>query len=786
MCKAFFICRFLKIILLYSIVISCSSPVKNISEIYSVVPVPKQIQAGTGYFNLNSSTRLIAAPKLKFSGDYLRNRIDLLTGIKILTSSDHGENSNRIFLKLDDAVEHPEGYKLVISPKGILISGKNEAGIFYGIQTLLQMITSVQISEARINLQSVSINDYPDLKWRGMHLDVSRHFFPAKDIKKYIDILALHKINVFHWHLTDDQGWRIEIKKYPKLTLIGAWRENRNNEVWNLSDDQRKPLDSPEPYGGFYTRDEIRDIVAYAAKNHITIIPEIELPGHSAAALTAYPEYSCFGYQKKVPCGGYVGENWDFSDPYCAGNEKTFEFLQDILDEVLELFPSEYIHIGGDECSKRRWSQCTKCRERIKNEGLKDEFELQSYFIQRIEKYLNKKGRKIIGWEEILEGGINPSAVIMPWKAETALDVGLEAAKAGHKIVMASSEYLYFNKHWPNEKKIQSTSLDLRTVYSYNPVSSGQEKKYSKSITGLEACVWTEHINNLNDVEYQSLPRMAALAETGWSNAKERNFSDFERRLENLKNIYRKMELSYYVPSPIASSEKKVFTDSTPVRLTVPGKDLIIRYTTNGEDPAKGAKTYRSEFYIDKSTTLKAAAFDNSGQRSKIRTLFLEKQKYRRSEDPGELKHGIEYQLFTGKIRSAAPENALLIKSGITKEIGLTELSGQPISAIRFKGFIKIPETGIYTFYLASNDGSILKIGDTVVVNHDGFHRAFTTEKDGSKKWLFKSGEIALEKGYQPFSLNYFKWGKGDKDIRLFIEAPHLRKQNADSSMLFH
>jgi hexosaminidase len=758
----------------------------NGSDTYSVIPKPKDIVMNKGGFYLNSSTRLIFDTEMNFSGEYLSEKVEHLTGIKIKSASEITGNTNQIILKLDHSVKQEEGYQIEISSDSIIISGKNNAGIFYGIQTLLQMITSSHISDNQVILNSTFVHDYPDFKWRGMHLDVSRHFFSVKDIKKYLDILALHKINVFHWHLTDDQGWRIEIKKYPKLTSVGAWRKNRNDEIWNISDDQRILIDSLDFYGGFYTQNEVRDIVAYAAKNHITVVPEIELPGHSAAALVAYPEFSCFGYQKEVPSGGFVGENWDFSDPYCAGNEKTFEFLQDIFDEVLELFPSEYIHIGGDECSKKRWSQCAKCQNRIKNEGLKNEFELQSYFIHRIEKYLNKKGRSIVGWEEILEGGINSSAAIMPWKGESALTTSIEAAKAGHDIIMAPSKYLYFNTQWPNDKKIHDTPLDLKSIYSYNPISPDLEKDYSKSIIGLEACVWTEYLNIFKDVEYQTMPRIAALAETGWSNSEKRDFSDFNIRLHNLKWIYRKMNINYHIPSPLGSIEKKVFVDSIHIKLNKIDKNQILRYTTNGDDPSNKSDQYLSEFIIDKSTTIKTAYFDKLGQRSKIKTYFYDKQKYKKSEKPNNLKHGIKYKLFTGKIRSANLKNAQLIKRGITKKIGLIDPTNQQITAIRFNGFLKIPENGIYTFYLASSDGSILKIGNKVVVDHDGFHQSFQITKNEKNDRIFKSGEIALEKGFHPFKINYFKWGNKDKDIRLFIKGPSLKMQEVNSSMLFN
>ena len=411
-------------------------------------------------------------------------------------------------------------YKMEIMPGTVLIRGK-ELGIFYGIQTFMQ------ITFDNLNLQSCMITDYPRFQWRGMHLDVSRHFFGVDFIKKYIDLLAMYKMNVFHWHLTDDQGWRIEIKKYPKLTEIGAWR---NGSMIGHYNEQK--FDTIK-YGGFYTQEEIKEVVAYAKQKHITIVPEIEMPGHALAALAAYPQYSCNGGPFEV------GKAWGvYEDVFCAGNDSTFIFLQNILDEVAELFPGEYIHIGGDECPKTRWEKCSKCQQRIREQiptvvGMTAEHQLQSYFIQRIEKYLNAKGKKIIGWDEILEGGLAPNAAVMSWRGTEG---GIAAAKQKHFVVMTPGSHCYFD-HYQGNPRFEPLAIGgnttLEKVYSYEPIPSDLSEEESKYILGAQGNVWTEYMYHEKQVEYMVLPRMLALSEVLWSKKENKDVQYFIDKLDN-------------------------------------------------------------------------------------------------------------------------------------------------------------------------------------------------------------------------------------------------------------
>ena len=759
---------------------SCSNDTKVVNEQPNISPLPVKTEIASGVFKISSDTKICSNDDLKNIGLIFSERLTKLSSLNLKTSTDC-KTDKSILLKIDNTIAEDEGYKLDISSKGVVISGKNNAGVFYGVQTLLQMIPSDASTKKNIEIANLSIKDAPFFKWRGMHLDVSRHFLPKQVVKDYIDILAMHKLNVFHWHLTDDQGWRIEIKKHPKLTEIGAWRQDRTDEAWAIDDDQRLPYDQNKPlYGGFYTQEDIKEVVAYATARNITVVPEIEMPGHSRAALVAYPELSCFAKDTEVAVGAFVGENWDFSDPFCAGNEDTFKFFEDVIDEVLVLFPSEYIHIGGDECTKTRWSECDKCQARIKEEGLKDEVELQSYFMQRMEKYINNKGRKIIGWEEILEGGMNPTAAIMPWKFETALEVCVEAAKGGHEVIMSPSTYYYFNLQWPFGKVTEPQTTSLKTVYDYNPIPDDLDDKYKKSIVGVEAAAWTEYIQNKRDLEYQTMLRIAALSETAWTNPKEKNYNSFVKRLENLKSQYVKYGYSYYVPNPSGLTEKTVFNNKILVKINKQQPTTVLKYTTDGSEPNVNSKVYEKEFYVTETTTVKVAAFDNNGQKSDVITGLFDKQDYRKGDDVKNVKKGIVLKTFKGKFRSAKLIKGKKSTSKIINTVTITEKNNEVSAGHIFNGYINIKEEGVYTFNISSNDGCILYIDGKTVVNYDSFHNNVVVGID-----QYKSGQVALGKGYHNFSVKYFDWGTGEF-IKILIESDKMEKQELSSDMLFH
>jgi hexosaminidase len=510
---------------------------KNIS----IIPNPQKVTESPGWFELKPDTVIKVPRALAEIGKHLQDYLVLETGftLEIKDAEGNNDSKNEIFLSTD-GVRHDlgdEGYLLDAVTDGISIRAAKPAGIFYGLQTLRQLIQD-GVDSAKV-VPAVIIQDKPRFKWRGMMLDVGRHFYPVEFIKRFIDILALHKMNVFHWHLTEDQGWRIEIKKYPKLHEIGSQRTGSQT-----ADDQNR-IDST-PYGGFYRQEEIKEIVAYAASRFITVVPEIEMPGHSLAALASYPELGCTG-------GPYeVQTTWGIKkDVFCGGNEAVYTFLEDVLSEVLELFPSPVIHIGGDEVPKDRWRDCPKCQSMIKTKRLKDEDELQSYFITRIEKFLNAQGRQLIGWDEILEGGLAPNAMVMSWRG---IEGGIQAASAGHDVVMSPTSHCYFDYYQsknPNEPPgpyWEGAYLPLEDVYAYEPIPDGLSPEQARHILGAQGNIWTEFIASVDHLEYMTYPRGTALAEVVWSAPEKRDFSDFTRRLQKFLPQLQKLDVKYRDP----------------------------------------------------------------------------------------------------------------------------------------------------------------------------------------------------------------------------------------------
>ena len=501
---------------------------------YSIIPAPKQLTPADGFFTLDTAT-VIEFPKedkdVVLVVDFLKNLVMQSSGI-LLKEESSSVHSGKISFVLDAKMAGPEGhYKLNISPDKVEIISASALGLFYGVQTFRQLLPP-QIESRQIvnNIEwkapCVQIDDEPRFRYRGLHLDVARHFFPVSFIKKYIDLIALHKMNTFHWHLTEDQGWRIEIKKYPLLTRVGAQRDETL-----IGHGHYKPYRfDGKPYGGYYTQEEVKEVVKYARSRFVSVIPEIEMPGHSLAALAAYPELGCTGGPYKV------ATRWGiFKDVYCAGNEKVFEFMENVLSEVVELFPGKYIHIGGDECPKDQWKLCPKCQARIKAEGLKDEHELQSYFIKRIEKFLLTKGRNIIGWDEILEGGLAPKATVMSWRG---IKGGIEAAKQKHEVIMSPVSHCYLN-FYQSDPKGEMLAIGgfttLKKSYSFEPVPQELSTDEQKYIVGVQGNVWTEYIIIPEHVEYMAFPRACALAEVGWTAKEKKDWDSFQLRLDKHK-----------------------------------------------------------------------------------------------------------------------------------------------------------------------------------------------------------------------------------------------------------
>ena len=577
-----------------------ASVLMNAQQKPSIIPKPVDLKMGNGNFTIDGNTTIQydkSRKDLKATADFFASYIKNISGFSL-------KSNKAAVTKIEFVIEkdiQEEGYQLNVSPSAIVIKASSPKGIFYGIQSILQTLPAIR-TNAALEVPVMQVNDYPRFKWRGMHLDVSRHFFGPDIIKEYIDLMASYKINVFHWHLVDDQGWRIEIKKYPKLTEIGAWRVDNTNLNWRERP-QAKEGEKPT-YGGFYTQEQIKEIVKYAAERNITIVPEIEMPGHVASAIASYPQLSCT-QQPQLPMTG--GNYSNMSSNYCAGNDEVFSFLENVLAEVMPLFPSSYIHIGGDEVDKGPWNKCVRCQARMKSEGLKDEHELQSYFIKRIEKFVISKKRKIIGWDEILEGGLAPEAAVMSWRGEAG---GIEAAKIKHNVVMTPGSPCYFDHYQagPEGEPLAIGGFNtVKRVYDYEPIPKELNAEDAKYVLGAQANVWTEYITTPEHLEYMVLPRMAALAEVIWSPKENKNWDNFNERLQYHFKGYAQKGL-HYSPGNFTVNVKP-FSENGQLLVSLFTEALNgqIRYTTDGTEPTLQSEKYEKPIGIKSSLVLKAS-----------------------------------------------------------------------------------------------------------------------------------------------------------------------------------
>ena len=565
----------------------------------ALIPQPVSLRMQSGAFRLHSGIAIVVppgVPEARQAAAYLANALAAPTGwqLKVSESARSSARRNAIVLALtaqSTAPAHPEGYELTVTPRGVRIQSPTPTGLFYGVQTLLQLlppeIESQTRRDAAFALPCVHIVDYPRFAWRGLMLDVSRHFFTKEFVEQYIDRMARYKMNVFHWHLTDDNGWRIEIKGLPQLTQVGAWRVPRLAR-WGTREPPREGEAATE--GGFYTQDDIREVVAYARQRFVTVVPEIEMPGHSLAALAAYPELSCTGGPFQVNPGSNFYEKVD--NAFCPGNEKTFEFIDKVFSEVAPLFPSEYVHIGGDECFKGFWKTCTKCQRRMADEHLANVEELQSYLVRRAEKILESKGKKLIGWDEILEGGLAPNAAVMSWRG---MDGGIAAAKMNRQVVMTPTNFVYLDYYQGDPSLEPSTfgRLLLSTCYRFEPTPDGVDPKY---ILGGQGNLWTESVPNPRHAEYMTWPRAFALAEVLWSPKASRNWDDFATRVETQFQRLDAAQVNYArTIYDVALTPVRDAAGRAAVRMTTELSGCDIYYTFDGTNPDQFMPKYSGE-----------------------------------------------------------------------------------------------------------------------------------------------------------------------------------------------
>lgn len=710
------------------ILIACQTP--EPTNTISIIPQVKNIKNQVGNFELTKATSLyINDNSIRPIAELLQSKFKRVSGDDIIIMNQQPE-ANYISFELNtDLKLNSEAYQLDATSKRIQIKASDKKGLFYGLQTLLQLLppqieNSEYVHGIKWNIPYVTINDEPRFAWRGMHLDVCRHFLPVKNIKKHLDMMAMFKLNTFHWHLTEDQGWRIEIKKYPLLTEIGSKRIEGDGQQ----------------YSGYYTQEEIKEVVAYAAERFITVVPEIELPGHALAALAAYPEYSCTGGPFKVR------NVWGVEpDVYCAGREETFAFLNDIIDEVVELFPSPYFHIGGDECPKDRWKECKHCQKRIKTEGLNDEHELQSYFIKRIEKTLLAHNKKMIGWDEILEGGLAKSAAVMSWRGEKG---GIEAATQGHDVVMTPGNWCYLD-HYQGDSRVEPVAIggytSLEECYSYEPVPKEIPANKAHHILGTQGNVWSEYMYTPELFEYRIYPRIIALAEVNWTQKNKKNYTDFVQRLNSQFQRMDAHNINYHIPLPEGPVNYMVYENNIKINFNNT-RNLKMVYTTDGSKPDLQSNEYKNTLFFAEDKTIKIACLLPTGKVGPHRTIEIKKQVPIVASNVSTSKTGLQERYVRGNF--LAVEEIRDVTNWEVRHDSMKLVKGkkrnghEKPSASVFTGYIEIPEDGIYEF--ACNLDQFF-IAEQLLINNNKEVKRFSRN----------NATINLKKGKHPVKLIY-------------------------------
>ncbi|MBR8536212.1 family 20 glycosylhydrolase [Carboxylicivirga sediminis] len=755
------------ILILFTLILTalpgCRMASEDVIQPVNIIPQPNSITYEEGEFQINAQTRLVYKGLDKIitrSIIRFKNQLAVSSGIE-LELSDQTPTDNYILFQLSKQLnDNTEGYEIKIEPNYIHINASSDKGLFYAIQTVKQLLppsieSKLITDNVNWTIPCLHIIDYPQFAYRGLNIDVARHYFPVEFIKKQLDILASYKINTFHWHLTDDQGWRLEIKKYPKLTDVGSRRA-----MTLIGHGANPPFQyDNKPYGGYYTQDDVKAIVEYAKERHITVIPEIELPGHSLAALAAYPQLGCIG-------GPYeVATRWGvFEDVICPGKESSYAIIEDILTEVADLFPGQYIHIGGDECSKIRWRNCKHCQARMKANELKDENALENYFIKRVQSIVKKLGKQMVGWNEIMTDPSLTDATIVMWQDD--IDIK-QAIKNNNNFIKSSANYLYFD-HYQASPQDHPLAIGgytpLSDVYHYQPLPAGIDSNEQQNFIGVQANCWTEYMPDEEKFEFMLYPRLCAFAEVAWSEQQQKNWPEFRRKLEtHLERLsHRNVNFFYEVPKPISSNEQLHFTHPTTLRLQEISDNYTIRYTTDGSEPNANSKEYTQAIPVNSSGTIKAITIDKrTGQQSKTEIFNLNQLQYQKPTKLKASNNGLSCAVYKGRfktvkeIRNTNIDNQLIVTDSFIPDSVYRESFG-----LILKGYFESSEKGIYEFELHSDDGSALYIGKELVVNNDGIH--------GSKA---EKGAIALKKGLYPITILYFQT-TGYSQCRLNVKWP--------------
>ncbi|MBN8850587.1 MAG: hypothetical protein BGO55_31255 [Sphingobacteriales bacterium 50-39] len=732
------------------------------SQVVGVIPYPVAASSAGGQFVIDGKTEIVREVKGKlFEGEaqFLRNMLHSYLGV-----SGRGGGGKKIILREDVSVREEEGYRLTVNAQQIVLSASHGAGMFYAMETLRQLLPA-EVENGHggsLAVAGVDISDHPKYAWRGMHLDVSRHFFSTDYLRKYIDMMALYKMNKLHLHLTDDQGWRIEIRKYPRLATEGGWRtfNNQDSACMRVAKETGNPDMDIDPkhirtvngqvqYGGYYTQAEMKEIIRYAASRHVEIIPEIDMPGHMMAAIALYPELACEGWGGDDLTKG-------FSTPICPCRENVLEFAKDIFTEIAALFPSRYIHIGGDEVERSHWAASSLCQAFMKEHHIQSLPQLQSYFNDYMQAFFRSKGKILMGWDEIVEGGIDSTAAVMFWRA-WARTMPAKATANGNKVVMASDGPLYFDAI-PDKNS-------LSQVYHYNPVDPlyGMNAQQQKNIIGVHACLWSEMVPTEERADHMIMPRLTALAELGWTNRD--LYDSYLQRLAGQYDRLDRLKVHYRLPDLPEAMDNRVFVDTATFMVKPPMRGMSIHYTIDGSWPTLQSPVLESPLRIDHSLTLRMAAFTAAGRRGDVSTTEFRREDYARPVGAGGMEAGLRCKVYKGDfsrtadMKGAAVQELVMAGPGLLKETPITGWGMQ------FTGYINVPETGVYTFLLNSDDGSVLRIAGRLVVDNDGLHSARE-----------KVGQVALEKGLHVFSLDFIDGGGGSAlDLRYSVNNGPIR-----------
>ena len=720
----------------------------------SILPIPVSLSQDTTCFVLPKSTTIgINDPQLKPAAEYLASILSPATGYNFKVS----EGQGNINLGIGNIEGTEDAYTLVSNPESVNITGNTYRGVIAGIQSLRQLFPAEIEADKKVSgmswgIPSVEIQDAPRFGWRGLMLDVSRHFYSKEEVMEFLDLMALYKLNKFHWHLTDDQGWRLEIKKYPLLTEKGAWRKFNNhdrdcmkyaaeqdNPDYEIPTDKMQIVEGDTLYGGFYTQEDVKEVIAYAQVRGIDIIPELDMPGHMLAAVSNYDGVSCFEE---------TGWGSTFSSPVCPGKDSALEFCKNVYTELIELFPYEYVHIGGDEVEKTNWKKCPDCQARMKEHGLKTEEELQAWFIHEMEHFFNSKGKKMIGWDEIIEGGLSETATVMWWRSWAKLAPS-QTTGQGNDLIFTPNAPFYLD--YAQDKK------SVLNIYHYDPMKEVPDADKQHLVKGVQGNIWCEWIPSRERMHYMAAPRMLAIAELGWSANDRKDWTDFQTRMADQFGRLNVMDIQYRIPDLEGFMKKNVFIGEKKVEITCLDPSASIHYTTDGSTPTLESPKYDGNLVLTETTELTLRVFRPTGKHSDIVKAYFEKTEYSPATTAAPSNPGLKATWYDFKGKTCAEiASAPVKKTYRVEDVTIPRDVRSYIIGLTYKGYINIPEDGIYSFLLSSDDGSMLYIDGKQVIDNDGLHAPGEV-----------TGQAALKQGYHPIEVQYFDHGGGSINLKV-------------------